>query len=176
MGPLRGHQTSPRETQGGAAQGNPYASALALLARRELSAAQLRERLLRKAFAPDAVELALRRLEREGALDDRRAAAVHARRAALVAHRGPLRTEREIAALGIAPAVARAATTEIYAEADTRTVLERALERRLRGPIRDQAQFRRLHRYLLRQGFETHMAVSALRARADTSATPDEGD
>ena len=147
-----------------------------MLARRELAAAQLRRRLLRKGFAPETVGETLRRLEREGSIDDRRTAAVHARRAALVAHRGPLRTEREIAALGIAPALARAATAEVYTEADPRTVLERALERRLSGPIQDQAQFRRLYRYLLRQGFESHMAVAALRARARASATPDEGD
>ena len=171
-----GRDAEPARRFGALVAPSPDSSALAMLARSELSAAQLRRRLLRKGFAPEAVEATLRRLAREGALDDRRAAAVHARRAALVTHRGPLRTEREIASLGIAPSLARAATAEAYAEADTRTVLERALKRRLSGPVQDQAEFRRLYRYLLRQGFESHMAVAALRARARASATPDEGD
>ena len=53
-----------------------YAAALAMLARRELSAAQLHERLLRKAYTPDEAETAVTRLRQERAVDDRRTAAM----------------------------------------------------------------------------------------------------
>lgn len=142
-----------------------YAAALAMLARRELSAAQLRERLLRKTYPPNEVEAAVARLQRERAVDDRRTAALIARRAAEVSHRGPRRAQQQVEAAGIAPELARAAVAEAYAEAGVDAVLERALERRLNGAIRDRAHFEQLCRYLIRQGFDSDAAISALRAR-----------
>ena len=143
-----------------------------MLARRERSAAQVAEGLRRRGFDRDAIEAAVERLQREGALDDHRTATVHARHSARVAHRGPFRAEREITALGIAPAVARAAVTEVYAEAGAETVIERALARRLPegAAVADRAHFGRLYRYLLRQGFDPQMATATLRTRAGTSA------
>ena len=87
-----------------------------------------------------------------------------------------MRTEREIAALGIAPAVARAAVTEVYEEQGTGTVIERALARRLPegAAVTDRAHFGRLYRHLVRQGFDPHMVAATLRDRAGTSAPDDE--
>ena len=151
---------------------NPYGAGLALLARRELSAAQVAERLRRRGFDDAEVDAAVARLRREGAVDDRRTAAAHARRLAAAAHRGPLRAEREVAALGIDPAVARAAVAEVYAEHDARAVLERALARRLPPgeAVADRVHFGRLHRFLVRQGFEPRMVTAALRGRAAAAA------
>ena len=147
-----------------------------MLARRERSAAQVAEGLRRRGFDRDATETAVERLQREGALDDHRTATVHARRAARIAHRGPLRAEREIAALGIAPSVARAAVTEVYAEEGAETVIERALARRLpeSAAVEDRAHFGRLYRYLVRQGFDPQMATATLRARTGTSPPTDD--
>ena len=142
-----------------------YAAALAMLARRELSAAQLRDRLLRKTYPQNEVEAVVARLQRERAVDDRRTAALIARRAAEVSHRGPRRARQQIEAAGIAPELARAAVAEAYAEAGVDTVLERALDRRLSGAVRDRAHFEQLCRYLIRQGFDSDAAISALRAR-----------
>ena len=155
---------------------NPYAAGLAMLARRELSAAQVTERLRRRGFAPAEVEAAVRRLRRECALDDHRAATVHARHAARIAHRGPLRVEREIIALGIAPATARAVVAEVYAEEHTETVIGRALARRLPAgaAVEDRAHFARLHRRLVRQGFDPQMAAETLDARAGASTPADD--
>ena len=146
---------------------SPYAVALALLARRELSAAQLTERLLRKGYEPDEAAAAVARLGTEGAVDDRRTAAVIARRAVEVSHRGPRRARQQIEAAGIAPEVARAAVDEVYGEVGVGAVLERALARRLSGPVRDRAHFEKLCRYLIRQGFDSNAAVAALRTRSD---------
>ena len=147
-----------------------------MLARREHTVAQVAEGLRRRGFAHDDIEAAVDRLQREGALDDRRTARVHARRAARIARRGPLRAERQITALGIAAAVARAAVTEAYAEEGAETVIERALARRLPegAAITDRAHFGRLYRYLVRQGFDPQMAAATLRGRAGAAAPTDE--
>ena len=156
---------------------NPYAAGLAMLARRELSAAQVTERLRRRGFAPDEVAAAVCRLRGERALDDRRAATVHARHAARVTHRSPRRAELEITALGIAPATARAAVAAVYAEERTETVIGHALARRLPegAVIEGRAHFARLHRHLVRQGFDPQMAMATLRTRAGTPAAAEDG-
>lgn len=151
-----------------------YAAGLALLARRELCASQLRDCLQRKAFPPEAIERALQRLLDERALDDRRAAATYARHAVVVKRRGPRRVARELATRGIEPVDAQAAVTAVYAEHDEQAVLERALARRLEGQVEDRAQFRRLYQYLLRQGFDAAMIAATLRARSKTAAEPDD--
>lgn len=155
---------------------DPYAAGMAMLARRELCAAQVAERLRRRGFAPEAAEAAVDRLRREGALDDHRTATLLARRAARTVHRGPRRAEQEIAALGIAPAVARAAVAEVYAEEREETVLERALARRLPegATVADRAHFGRLHRYLVRQGFDPRLVTGTLRTRAGAAGPADD--
>ncbi|GIT67830.1 MAG: hypothetical protein Ct9H300mP25_13020 [Acidobacteriota bacterium] len=80
---------------------HPYTTGLALLGRRELTSTQLRDRLARKGFAPEAVNDTIQRLTEEGALDDRRTAGIYARQAALIKHRGPRRAILDIVALGL---------------------------------------------------------------------------
>lgn len=143
-----------------------FQSALRLLSRRELSTAQLRERLVRRELPPADIDAALGRLTAERLLDDTRTAQAHARRLIGVKHRGAIRARREIEALGIAPEVARQAVTAALDEVGESTVLERAIARRLRGPIRDRAHFRRLYQALLRQGFPTDQVARALVTRA----------
>lgn len=147
-----------------------------MLARRELSTAEVVERLRRRGFASGDIETAVERLREEHALDDHRTATVHARRAARITRRGPLRAEREITALGISPGVAGAAVAEVYAEEGTQTVLERALARRLAegAPVESRAQFARLYRYLVRQGFDPPAVSATLRARTPTAPPDDE--
>lgn len=153
---------------------DPYVAGLTLLAGRDLSAAQLAERLQRRGFTPPAADAAVRRLRREGALDDHRAATAFARHAMAVRRRGPARIARELAARGVDPSVAEAAITEALDGRDPEALLERSLDRRLAGPIANRAEFRRLYQYLLRQGFEGAMAAAALRRRAAGDAVPDE--
>ncbi len=147
-----------------------------MIARRELSVAQLGERLRRRGFDSEATEAAVARLQRERVVDDHRTATVHARRAARVTHRGPRRAEQEIIALGIAPTVARAAVAEVYAEEHAQTVIERALARRLPEDVMvaDRIHFGKLYRYLVRQGFDPQTVNATLRARAGRAAPPDE--
>ena len=56
-----------------------YLTALKQLARRELSEAQIRQRLSRRGFTPDDIDPAIARLRQDGSLDDARVAAAIAR-------------------------------------------------------------------------------------------------
>ena len=149
-----------------------------MLARRELSAAQVAERLQRRGFDDGEVTTTVARLQDEGAIDDLRTARTLARRLAGTAHRGPFRAEREIAALGIAATVVRAAVAEAYAEHGVQTVLEQALGRRLPegAAVEGRIHFGKLYRYLVRQGFEPAMVTAILRDRAGAAAGLDDED
>lgn len=147
-----------------------YQVALRLLARRELSTTQLRDRLARRELPPGEIDTAIARLTRERAVDDARTALTYARRAAEVKLRGRSRARREIEALGIDPETAARAVAAVFDEIDEASVLERAIGKRLRGPIGDPAHFRRLYQALLRQGFPAEQITAALmpRFRAST--------
>ena len=80
-----------------------------MLGRRELSEAQVRQRLARKGHEPDAVDAAVDRLRAERAIDDARVAEAIAHTETTVRRRGKLRVRRQIEQAGIAPATARAA-------------------------------------------------------------------
>ena len=153
---------------------HPYTTGLALLGRRELTSTQLRDRLARKGFAPEAVNDTIQQLKKEGALDDRRTAGMYARQAALIKHRGPRRAILDIVALGIADDIAREVVSQTYEEVDTQLIIQRALNRRLTGRVQDRAQFQKLYQYLVRQGFDGPLAYSVLKKRSAKSIGLDE--
>lgn len=142
-----------------------YLDALKLLARRELSVEGLRARLRDRAHDREDIESAVARLIETGALDDGRVARAHARTAAGVKGRGRLRVIRELLAMGIASDTAAAAVADVFGELDERTLIARALQKKLRGRSRvaDRAEYARLYQYLMRQGFTPAGAVAALR-------------
>jgi regulatory protein len=144
-----------------------YLDALRMLARRELSEAQLRERLVRRGHADDAVEAALGQLRAEGAVNDARAAEAIAHTETTLRRRGRLRVTRQIERAGIAPAIARQAVDAVFDTLDDGALLEEALTKRLRGAetIADERELARLFRYLVGQGFEPERVLIALRKR-----------
>jgi regulatory protein len=144
-----------------------YVAGLTLLARRELAEAQVRTRLAKRKFDQDDIDAAVARLRSERAIDDRRTALACARTEVRIRHRGRARVVRQIEALGIARDIARDAVAEVFAEIDEPALLEQALDRRLRHgmSLSDPAVFRRVHRYLLGQGFEPGRVMSLLRHR-----------
>jgi regulatory protein len=146
---------------------NAYVDGLRLLAGRELSEAQIRQRLARRSHSPADIDDAVRRLLSEGAIDDARTAQAIARREVTVKRRGRLRVRRTIEAAGIAPAVARRVTDTLFADTDTDALIEAALDRRLRprASIKDNAEYRRLYRAMLAQGFEAEAVLRHLEAR-----------
>jgi regulatory protein len=148
---------------------NAYVTALTLLARRELSEAQVRQRLSRRGFTPDDIDDAVTRLRQDGSLDDARVAAAIARSQLSLKKRGQRRVRREIEAAGIASALADRAVAEVYAEVDGEALLAAAIDRKLgTRRLEDDREMARLYRYLVGQGFDSDRALAALKARRRT--------
>jgi regulatory protein len=147
---------------------NPaYIDGLKMLARRELSEQQVRQRLARKQHEPDDIDTAIARLRDERALDDSRVAEAIARMETSIRKRGKMRVRQQIARAGIANSTAKLAIDEVFATIDDEALLQASLEKRLRGreTIADDREFQRLYRYLVGQGFESDRVLKALNAR-----------
>jgi len=144
-----------------------YVAALRMLAMRELSEVQVRQRLSRRGHDDEAIEAAIARLKADRSIDDSRVAGAIARSETSVRKRGRLRVKRRIEAAGIASTIAQRAVEEVFADIDPDALLSAALERRLRGreQIEDEREFQRLYRFLSSQGFESDRILALLRAR-----------
>jgi regulatory protein len=149
------------------AKPSAYLDGLKLLARRELSVAGLRARLADREHPPEEIDAAIAHLLETGALDDARVARAHARTAVTVKGRGRLRVVRELAEIGVPRDVAAEAVAEVFGDLDERSLIERALQKKLRGRARiaDAAEHARLYQYLMRQGFTPAGVIAALRRR-----------
>ena len=144
-----------------------YVDGLRMLARRELSEVQIRQRLARRQHTAEAIDAAVERLLEERAIDDRRVAEAVARTQSSVKRRGKLRVRREIEQAGIAPAIARTVVDDVFESVDPDAQIQASLAKRLRGGerIADEKELARLYRYLTGQGFEVDTVLRALRAR-----------
>jgi regulatory protein len=142
-----------------------YIDGLKMLGRRELSEAQVRQRLARRGHDEDTIEAAVSRLKSDRSIDDRRVAGAIARSEISLRKRGRLRVRRRIEAAGIATAIAQQAVDDTFADVDGDALIAAALDRRLRGRevIADDREFQRLYRYLAAQGFESDRIVPLLR-------------
>jgi regulatory protein len=146
---------------------NAYVDGLKMLARRELSEQQVRQRLARKGHDQDAIDDAVARLREERAIDDARVADAIARTGTAVKRHGKLRVKMEIERAGIARETAKSAVDDAFDAIDDDALIEASLARRLRGraTIDDDREFQRLYRYLSAQGFESDRIMKALTAR-----------
>jgi len=146
-----------------------------MLARRELSDAQVRQPLARTGHAPDAIDEAVARLRDERALDDARVAEAIARTETSLRRRGRLRVRMQIERAGIAKTVARKAADDVFDGIDDAAQIELALKKRLRGrtTLADDREFQRLYRFLIGQGFESDLVVKTLKARRPSAHSDD---
>ena len=142
-----------------------YTDALRLLAGRELSVAECRARLLDRDHAAEDVDVAIERLLEQGALNDERVARAYARTAIDIKGRGRLRIARELHDKGLPREVVTAALAEVFGDLDERSLVTRALQKKLRGRPRpaSQADLARLYQYLMRQGFSPAVVSDELR-------------
>ena len=151
-----------------------YGAAVKMLSRRELSERQVRQRLARLGYGPDAIADAVGRLKEERSIDDARVAASIARSESSMRRRGRVRARQRLQAAGIADAVAERAVEEAYAEVDVDALLAAALDRRMAGAptIASERELGRLYRHLVGRGFERDRVMKALkeRYRADPEA------
>jgi len=144
-----------------------YVDGLKMLARRELSEQQVRQRLARKGHEPEAIDEAVTRLREERAIDDARVAEAIARTETAVKRRGKLRVRMQIERAGIGRETAKRAVDEVFDAIDDDALIEASLKKRLRGrdTIADDREFQRLYRYLVGQGFESDRVLKALKMR-----------
>ena len=144
-----------------------YTDALKLLGRRELSEAQLRQRLARRKHDRNAIEAVIERLREDRSVDDTRVAEAMARSQTALRKRGKLRVRLEIERAGIDAAIARRVVDEVFADLDADALLDAALAKRLRPgqDIADDRAFNRLYRYLVGQGFDPDRVIALLRTR-----------
>jgi regulatory protein len=113
-----------------------YQDGLRMLARRDLSEADMRQRLARRGHDAAAIDDAVARLLSERALDDERVAEAIARHEAEVKGRGRHRVVHRIEQAGIAPSIARRAVELVFNRLGDAALLDRALDKRLRGGSR----------------------------------------
>lgn len=144
---------------------DPYLDALKMLARRELSEAQVRQRLARRGHQDDAIDGAITRLKEARAIDDARVAELIARTETSVKRRGRLRVTRQIESAGIARAIASRAVAQVFDQIDEAALMDSALAKRMRNrtSIEDEAELHRLYRYLVGQGFEPDRVLKTLK-------------
>jgi regulatory protein len=144
-----------------------YVAALKMLARRELSEAQVRQRLARRRHPSRDIDAAIDRLTKEAAIDDRRVARAIVRHETSVKRRGKLRIKQAMARAGIAAATAVDAIHSEFVDVDDDALLDASLSKRLRHgrTIADDREFQRLYRYLVGQGFESNQVLKVLSTR-----------
>jgi regulatory protein len=143
-----------------------FAVALTLLAARELSESQLRARLIRRKFDSGDVDDAIARLRADGTLNDRRVALALARMESAIKHRGRARVIQKVRQAGIHGDIAADAVREVFEDVDENALLDRALERRLRGKSPrdlDERGRARVVRALAAQGFSLERILEKLR-------------
>jgi regulatory protein len=146
-----------------------YFRALRWLTARELSEAQVRERLEQRGYTTAAILPAIQRLKNERTLDDLRAATAVARTEAKVRRHGPRRVMGKLIAMRIDREMARDVVRDLFGEGDEQELLEATLERRLRGKperLKDPAERRKILSYLVRQGFSASAASGLMRRRS----------
>jgi len=152
-----------------------YTDALRLLARRELTEKQLRDRLLDRDHPRDEIDRVIAHLLESRTLDDDRVARAYARTASGVKGRGRLRVMRELTEMGVARNTATEAVAEVFADVDERALIAKALQKKMRGRprIADPAEHARLYQYLMRQGFTPAAIVAALRKAGGRTSQED---
>jgi regulatory protein len=143
-----------------------YFRALRWLTARELSEAQVRQRLAERGYSQAAIGPAVTRLIQDHTIDDRRAATAVARVEANIRRHGPRRVLAKLHAMQIDRDLAREIVREQFGEIEEQELLEATLERRLRGKpesLKDPHERRKLLAYLIRQGFSPSAASTAIR-------------
>ena len=143
-------------------------AALTWLSQRELSTAQLRERLARRQVPDAEIERVIARLTADRTLDDERVAMAAARTEATVRRRGRRRVLHRLHEIGIARDLAERAVDAVFGDLDEQALLDQAVARSLRGASLaslDRAAAARLVRRLVAQGFDAGAVYARLRRR-----------
>ena len=147
----------------------PYSTALAMLARRPYSVAELRRTLERKCPGHSGIEDAIARLRGLGYLDDKKFAEQTASSLARNRAFGPHRIRRELKARLVDYRFIEPALEHAFEESDERELLARTIDKRLRTmklPLTPR-KLQSLCQSLLRRGFSSGDIMKAVRARSE---------
>jgi regulatory protein len=156
-----------------------YLDALHMLSRRALTVAELRARLRDRDHPADQIDAAVEHLLETGGLDDAKVARAQAQTAVEIKGRGRLRIVRELIARGIPQETAARAVADVFEDRDERSLVKRALQKKLRGRPQpaNAAEFGRLYQHLMRQGFSPSVVSAVLRGlRRGRGSDDDDGD
>ena len=157
---------------------DPFSVALAILARRPRSVAELRRALERKFPGNAANEDAIARLRSLGYLNDKKFAEQLASSLARNKSFGRFRVRRELKARLVDYRHIEPAIEEAYDDTDERALLERTLERKIRTiklPLTP-SKLNSLCQSLLRHGFAADAIMKAVRARRELKPVADDVD
>lgn len=155
---------------------DPLSVAFRILARRPYSIAEMRQALERKFPQSGEVSEAVARLRELGYLDDRKFAEQTAYSLAQNRVLGPHRLRRELKARKVDFKYVEPAVERAYQETPARTLLEQALEKKLRTtrlPL-TRARLYALCQTLMRRGFDASEVFKAVRARPELRTVADD--
>ena len=148
---------------------DPFSVAVAFLAVRSYSVAELKQRLRRKGFSATAIDETIAKLKGLRFLDDRRLAEQYASSLARNRAFGRFRVERELKARRLDPRQIEPALNVAFEENDEKALLERALDKKIQGlrfPV-TRARLASLYASLRRRGFRIDDIIKAVRARPE---------
>ena len=144
-----------------------FQRAVKLLAAKPRSIAELRERLLEKAWTnEEMVDAALAKLKEYGYLNDERFAYGYASYKVRQKPVGRTRLARDLQMKKVSRETANEALDLVFQETSEEELIERALKKRLalRGRPTTRAESKSLFDHLLRQGFSTDLVIRKVRA------------
>jgi len=150
------------------APANPLQTALAKLARRSYSVAELRRSLEKKFPASDLTEV-IARLRHLGYLDDKKFAESYALSLAQNRSYGPYRVRRELKSKLLDSSVIDDAVEKAFESVSERTLLERAVDKKirtLRKPV-TRPKLASLCQSLIRRGFRADDIMKVVRSRPE---------
>lgn len=164
--PPRDDDEKPRVIDPERARAKTFARAANLLAAKPRSIAELRTRLLEKAWTDEAtVDLVVDRLREYGYLDDLRFATGHAAMQLRMKPVGKAVVLRALALKKVDRDVAEKAAATVFEEMSEESLIKQAIAKRirLRGKPTDRAETKKLFDHLMRRGFPYDLIIDQLR-------------
>ena len=152
------------------------ARAFNLLSAKPRSIAELKTRLLEKAWAEEEiVTRVIARLQELGYLNDEKFAEQYANSRLAAKPLGRSRLRRDLQRKKISPTVINQALEDVYTEHDEGALVDQAIAKRtrLRGKPTTPAESKKLFDYLLRLGFGYDIVIRKVRAASETEISED---
>lgn len=172
-----GEKRPPRVIDPAKARERTVQRAVKLLAAKPRSVAELRERLLEKAWADEeTVDAAIAKLKGYGYLDDERYAFGFASYRVRQKPVGRQRLARDLQMKKVARETADAALDLVYQETPEERLIEQAIQKRirLRGRPSTRQETKSLYDHLMRQGFSYDLIIHKVREASSAELDAEE--